>query len=281
MRRNFCRIANLNLARTRDRKSGSLARLAMAAGVAITFGQVGGATRASAAVIDDFSSSNPQNYTQFNTYSTGLTFGTNANGQFAPSYVNAGNSFGTEAFFYRNTGELVGQAGGDTVSIQIDQITGSNATAGFGFGTSTTTTTDWFGAFIRRNGDTYRFGFDAERNQEIITGFDLSSPAVLSLTRQIEDPTRFLVSISGGGLSTPFTRTIQPVKQAVGGVRGTFTEALFFGPSQYTGGIGAGSEGSVPSLQDNLSFTAVPEPSTAIAILGGAATLLGLRRRRA
>ena len=278
MRRNFCRIANRNAARTRDRKSASLARLAIAAGVAITFGQVGGATRASAAVIDDFSSSNPQNYTQLNVYNTGFAFGTNGTGQFAPTYTNTGSSYGSQAVFYRNTGELLGAAGGDAVSIQINQITGSNATVGLGFGTSTTTstttTTGFFETFIRRNDSTYRFGFNGENGQVVITGFDLSSPAVLSVARETADPTMFQVTISGGGLLTPFTQTIQP-----GG--GSFSQALFFGPSQYSGGGGPGSPGAAPSIQDDLSFAPVPEPSTALALLGGTATLLGLRRRRA
>jgi hypothetical protein len=228
---------------------------------------------ADAATIDDFSTNSLSSYDVFNLYGDPLTYGI-AGGRFVPTKepgaFNAGYSV-----FYRNTGEILGSAGGDAVSIDIISIDDRNGAAGLGLGATTSSDNNIFQPFIRNAGGTYKFQLFTNGQGENVDndlsalGFNLASPATLSLVRDITNPASFEVSISGGGLQIPFTTTITPSS-------GAFTQDLFFGMVQYTG-----DNSPIAAVQDNLSFTAVPEPSTGLAVLGGTASLLGMRRRRA
>jgi hypothetical protein len=233
----------------------------------------------SAAIIDDFSTNQSGSYTQHTIFKenghASLVFNT-ANGQFAPTSA-AGTNY-TYDVFYRNTGEVFRAAGGETASIDIVSVSSQQAVAGLGFGLSTTGNSNTFQTFIRHDGSNYFFqyqnnggGADLSNTNLTALNFDLAtSPATLAVSRDAVNPALFNITVTGGGMATPFTTSITPSTDFSG-------QDLFFGMVNYTGYGGA----AAPAVQDNLSFTAVPEPSTALALLGGTASLLAMRRRRA
>jgi hypothetical protein len=154
---------------------------------------------ASAAVIDNFSSStatDSPNYNDYQWYSSGggstSAFNTTS-GTFAPT-VTITASTGTYAnteYYYRNNhdsiGYVMGSAGGDTISIQVTSlISTTNDAAGLVFtnsDTSAPTGTNSFVILLISGGNGSQYSLDVNGVTHVLTG-TFTNPETITVTRE-------------------------------------------------------------------------------------------------
>jgi hypothetical protein len=228
------------------------------------------------ATLDDFSgttSSDSANYTTLLSYTassdtTPETFSINSSGQLQPTSSGTGK---TTTFLW-NGGQTF--ALGDTVSIDIDNVSAYNNLAGLAFTTSATS--------ANGSGDNYIFaGLLSESpdssnvpatvgEADIDNVVGVAATFNFSLGSVTESATRtatgFDYRFSGPGLTSgPITGSY-----AVPGYDG---QTVYFGINIY-GGDSPGDQ-----VVDNLDLT-VPEPSTYAMLLGGVALLALVARSR-
>jgi hypothetical protein len=214
-------------------------------------------------VIDDFSVSDPQNYTPLLTFgSNTATFATNGSGQLQPD-----NTPGSTTAFFRNTAGafLSDTTFGESVSIQVVNVVPLGA-AGLDLGTDTS------GA----NHDEFAI-YSPGANQGTVTGIGTNSFSVDfslgSITETItrESDTSFLFALAGPGLTSTFAPQTVTLGQYAG-------QNAYFGLDFYGGG-NPDLAGNL-QIEDNLALV-VPEPSTFTMLIAGAmAGGVFLMRRR-
>ena len=202
---------------------------------------------------DNFSSPNSAaNYTKLDSYNGGATVLTTGSGA---TIEGANNS---TTYYLRNTGEQF--RAGDTVSLEL--TTPVNSYKGLGFATALSTNggANPFELFINSSGST----------EGILTGShnlgtlspSPTDPLFINVSRGSgATGDVFNYSISGGGLSSPFTGST---------TYGSAGAAYYFGLGEYNG------------TESFARLTlAVPEPSSlALAALCAVGVSIGIRRRR-
>ena len=211
-------------------------------------------------ILDNFTASNESKYDFVPVFADPADGWAVTSGQLRPSID--GNASAT---WFWNQGEKL-SAAGQSVSITLSLA----ADADNGFPSS-------IGLFLAADRDSINFGH--EITQTTIGGLwsytvdgsgqqTASAPTgpvqlTIQRTGQTVDGFVYTTTFSGGGLPASLTDS--------------FTDAsasLLFGPFAYnTAGTGAGL--------DNLTFTAVPEPSTYAAVFGVLALTMGIIRTRA
>jgi hypothetical protein len=256
------------------RKSNSVLVGLVAVGVT---GAMASVSHAATVVLDDYSSSNPGNYSFAQSFpnnaSATNTFAV-SNGRLTPAIPP-----GTTQTFIYNAGPALSE--GDKVSVDIT-ITGNSSDKQLGLRLATGT--DRASILAGReyllknvnnfnNADTsYTFsntnaGATGTNNATLTGSFtNLGDLATLTIERlaNVVNDAQLKITISGAGFpEQSFTRAFNGVSSAT---------PLYFGPDSYTGS----TTGNVQF--DNLTFTAVPEPASMLLLSSMGA--LALRRRR-
>ncbi len=156
-------------------------------------------------ILDDFSTNSSANYNIIATFYYSGNYGI-SNGAFAPFSSGIGTTY-----YLRNTGEYLGAAGGQSVSIDIFAL-GTAVNGGYqdaaGLGFSTSLNSDQNGnelLLTQDNPGKYHLGSLGQViGSYIPNGFSITNgPAILTITREATNPTLLTYSLTGGGLTQP------------------------------------------------------------------------------
>jgi len=212
-------------------------------------------------VLDDYSVSDEANYNYLGVLNDPADGWNVSSGELRPTI--AGNAAG--AWLWRQGERL--SAVGDSVSISLslpaDAINGFGTGVGLFFAPNKDSAADGHQVLLVKFGNTYLFNISG-----LTTSGSFASSGSLTVKMTAQTPTNsaYSVSYSGNGSGNPFA---------------VFTadrDSLFFGPEAF-------NTDTTAAAMDNLTFTAVPEPSAYGTVLGVLALAIsltgpGLRRSR-
>jgi len=201
-------------------------------------------------ILDDFSVNNVSSYDFVQVFGSPANNWTVTAGELRPNV----DGEATAAWFWKGSEKL--SATGDSLSISLSLLEGEyndlSLSTSIGLAVAADTALTGF-HFISQNtsGGVWSYGVDGDNTQAT---FAPSGPVQLTIQRTNEhtelDGFRYLVSFSGGGLSSPITNS-------------------FFEPSDSLRlGVFAQNTTGTPAAMDNLTFTAVPEPSMYAGVFG-------------
>ena len=228
-------------------------------------------------IIDSFSTDSSSNYNDF--------YGYNPNSNPAGNYAITGGTFtpttpsNSTEYFIRNTGQVLGAAGGDSVS--IDYLGGTaNDAGGLVFSTSATSATNALEALIfdgfTNNESPYAlFNYQVNGATSVPLNGNPNDSWTLTFTRETGANSGILAysltDPAGNNFTTPLTGTL---------TLPSATSIYYFGVGVF------GGDNTPPSgvTLDNLAFTpaaSVPEPSSfGMMVLGGGILAMFLRYKK-
>jgi hypothetical protein len=213
-------------------------------------------------ILDDFSTDNRAKYVFAPVFPPGAADGwAVAGGELRPSTEEFSNTT-----WLWNQGEKL-SATGDSVSISLslsaDAGNGVYTSIGLFVAADTSLGNDGHFMALSKNGDLWAYSFDGDNKQNVAP----SGPVQLTIQRTSEPVAdggfRYVVTFSGVGLPSPIIDSISS----------STTGPLFFGP------YADNTTGALVGL-DNLTFTAVPEPSMYAAVFGLLALGMAVIRTR-
>ena len=201
-------------------------------------------------ILDDFSANNVLNYNFVEVFGSPANNWTVLNGELHPNV----DGEATAAWFWKGSEKL--SAAGDSLSISLSLKAGEYNDLSFstsiGLAVAADTALTGF-HFISLNnfGGSWSGGVDGDNDQIASPPSGLVQLTIQRTSERTEfDEIRYSVSFSGGGLSSPITKEFAES-----------SESLLVG-------VFAQNTTGTPAAMDNLTFTAVPEPSMYAGVFG-------------